>query len=184
MKRLLLQTLVAAASAVSITTFAQGYIGGSFGQSDFKDECTGLSSCDTKDTGFKFFGGYMFNKNFGVEGMYADLGKASGSLAGVTAATEATSFGVYGVGVVPIEQFSLFGKVGLARTEIEASGSGFGVSVNLGSETKTAVAWGLGAGYEFTKNLGIRGEWERFRGEFRGAKGDVDLLSVGVKYTF
>lgn len=52
------------------------------------------------------------------------------------------------------------------------------------SGTNTNVAWGLGGGYNFTKNLGVRLEWERFRAEFQGEKEDVDLLSVGLNYRF
>jgi hypothetical protein len=33
--------------------------------------------------------------------------------------------------------------------------------------------------YNFTKNFGVRAEWERFK-----AVGDIDLLSIGVVYKF
>jgi OOP family OmpA-OmpF porin len=189
MKRLFRDVLVASAMAFTGACLAQGYIGGSVGQSDFDIDCAGTTSCDTKDTGFKFFGGYMFNKYVGIEGMYADLGKATQAgvapgLGTVNAEITGTGFGVFAVGVYPIEQFSVFGKLGLARVKTEVSGRALGIGVNAGSETKTGVAWGLGAGYDFTKNLGIRGDWERFRGEFQGEKSDADLLSVGVKFTF
>ena len=40
----------------------------------------------------------------------------------------------------------------------EASASCFGSN----SETNTSFAYGVGAGFNFTKNLGVRAEWERF----------------------
>ena len=52
---------------------AQGFIGGSIGQSDIDDEITtslidANQSVDGKDTAWKIFGGYMFNRNFGLRG--------------------------------------------------------------------------------------------------------------------
>jgi OmpA-OmpF porin, OOP family len=68
MKNLILASAVLAALAFSGMAFGQGYVGGSIGQSDFKAECDAGFTCDTKDTGYKIFGGYMFSPNFGVEG--------------------------------------------------------------------------------------------------------------------
>src|SRR3990172_7235075 len=74
----LLCGLVAASQAS-----AQGfYIGGRVGQSSFDDDnaipdLITSGTVDDKDTGFKIFGGYQFNRNFGVELAWVDLGKAS-----------------------------------------------------------------------------------------------------------
>ena len=69
--------LVLAASQAS----AQAYLGGSVGQSDIDEQITtGLitgGSVDGKDNAFKIFGGYMFNRHFGIEGAYVDLGEVS-----------------------------------------------------------------------------------------------------------
>lgn len=50
---------------------AQFFVGGSVGQSDMDDEITnGLitsGTVDSKDTAWKIFGGYMFNRHFGVD---------------------------------------------------------------------------------------------------------------------
>ena len=60
---------------------AQFFVGGSIGQSDIDDEITtGLitsGTVDGKDTAWKIFGGYMFNRHFGVEA--AGPGTARGS---------------------------------------------------------------------------------------------------------
>ena len=189
MKRLIGNLIVLSVSAFASVCLAQGYIGGSVGLTDADADCTGTTSCDNKDTGFKFFGGYMFTPNFGVEGAYFDLGKAKQSgvvppFGNVSAEFKASGFGIYAIGVAPIDQFSVFGKVGFASTKVKLSGTVAGLGSASESETNTNVAWGLGAGYNFNKNLGIRAEWERFRGEFQSEKVDVDLLSIGVKYTF
>src|SRR5476649_1369415 len=46
-----------------------GLLGAGFGT-------TGISDRD-RDTGYKLFGGYQFNRNFALEGGYFDLGKFS-----------------------------------------------------------------------------------------------------------
>ena len=188
MKRLIGNISVLAVTAFASVCLAQGYVGGSFGNSDANINCAGTVTCDNKDTGFKVFGGYMFTPNFGVEGAYASFGTATASVLVpplVNVEIKGTGFGAFAVGVVPIDQFSVFGKLGVASIKAEGSGSvaGFG-GATLPSETHTDVAWGVGAGYNFTKNFGIRAEWERFRGKLVDEKFDIDFLSIGVKFTF
>jgi OOP family OmpA-OmpF porin len=181
---LVLSGLVAASQAS-----AQGfYMGGSVGKSDFDDSnTTGLitsGTVDGKDTGFKIFGGYQFNQNFGVELAYVDLGKASYSgffgAAPVTGGTVKTSgLNISAVGTLPLGSgFALFGKAGLFAWEAKANDVTGGVPF---SEKKDGadLSLGIGASYDFTKNFAIRAEWERFK-----AVGDIDLLSIGVVYKF
>src|SRR5687768_9155571 len=90
---------------------AQAFVGGSFGKSDIdSDITTGLitsGSVDGKDTGFKVFGGYMFNRHFGVEGAYVDLGEVSysGDFFGLPVTggkVEVSGFNVAALGSYPI----------------------------------------------------------------------------------
>lgn len=169
---------------------AQGfYIGGSVGKSDFDDNnaIPGLitsGTVDGSDTGFKIFGGYQFNPNFGVDLAWVDLGKASysGTFSGlpVTGGTVKTSgLNVSAVGTLPLKSgFALFGKVGFFAWDAKANDTTGGVPFS-GSENGTDVSFGVGASYDFTKNIGIRAEWERFK-----AEGDINLLSVGLVYKF
>jgi opacity protein-like surface antigen len=118
-----------------------------------------------------------------------DLGKATAAgtdpfLGDFTGEFKAKGFAVYGVAAAPIDNWVLFGKLGLASTEVEVSATSSVFGAGSDSETKANVAWGLGGGYNFTKNLGARLEWERFRGEFEDEKTDIDLISVGVQYRF
>lgn len=182
---LVLSGLVAAAQAS-----AQGfYIGGSIGQSKMDDgnaipDLITSGTVDGKDTGYKIFGGYQFNQNFGLELAYVDLGKASysGTFLGapVTGGTVKTSgVNISAVGTLPLNSgFALFGKAGLFTWESKASDITGGVPFS-GKEDGTNASFGLGASYNFTKNFGIRSEWERFK-----AVGDIDLLSVGIVYKF
>jgi len=169
---------------------AQGfYIGGSVGQSSFDDDnaipdLITSGTVDGKDTGFKFFGGYQFNQNFGLELAWVDLGKASysGTFGGipVSGGTVKTSgLNISAVGTLPLGSgFALFGKAGLFAWEAEANDVTGGLPFS-GTEDGTDLSYGVGASYDFTKNFAIRAEWERFK-----AVGDIDLLSIGVVYKF
>ena len=141
-------------------------------------------SVDGKGTGYKIFGGYQFNQNFGAELAWVDLGKASysGTFLGapVTGGTVKTSgLNISVVGTLPLSSgFALFAKAGLFSWEAKANDTTGGFPFS-GTDNGGDVSFGIGASYNFTKNFGVRAEWERFK-----AVGDIDLLSVGVVYKF
>src|SRR5918999_3462516 len=73
--------LVACALILSAAqALAQSFLGASIGQSEIDDEATRELSLitsgtvDGKDTAWKIFGGYMFNRHFGFESAYVRLG--------------------------------------------------------------------------------------------------------------
>jgi OOP family OmpA-OmpF porin len=188
------KVLVASALALSgllaaMQASAQAFVGGSLGQSDIDSDITAAlitsGSVDGKDTAFKVFGGYMFNRHFGVEGAYVNLGEVSysGSFFGdpVTGGkVEVTGFNVAAMGSYPIsEQFSVFGKIGLFIWEAEASDITGGEPFSDKADG-TDISFGLGVGYNFTRNLGVRAEWERFE----ASDADADLLSIGIVWRF
>ena len=168
---------------------AQAFIGGSIGQSDMDEEiAAGLitsGTVDAKDTGYKIFGGYMFNRNFGIEGAYVNLGEVSysGDFFGspVTGGkVEVSGFNISALGAVPInEQFSVFGKIGLLLWDAEASDTTGGVPFSA-KEDGTDISFGIGVNYDFTRNLGVRAEWEVFKTD----EADATLLSIGVVWKF
>ena len=171
-----------AAATLALPAAAQmsmnaAYIGGSLGQSNFKGDCAG--NCDKKDTSFRLFGGYQFTPNIAAELGYTDLGKlkvGSGDIG-------ATAWDLSGVFSWPIQQFGVFGRLGVARVEAKPGGSLSGFDSN----TKTGLVWGLGGQYDFNRNLGIRAEWSRYKadaGGGLGGEGDVDNLSLGVLWRF
>lgn len=171
---------------------AQAFIGGSIGQSDVDESITtGLITSgvvDGKDTGFKVFGGYMFNRNIGVEAAYVDLGEVSysgrfGAALVTGGKVEVTGFNIAALGSFPInEQFSVFGKIGLFIWDVEASDVTGGVPFSAKNDG-TDISFGLGVGYNFTRNLGVRAEWERFKVELAD-KADADLISIGIVWRF
>jgi OOP family OmpA-OmpF porin len=166
---------------VAGTAAAQGYIGVGAGltRADLCGDLNalGATSCDDKDTGWKLFGGYKFTPNFAVEGAWIDLGKVSASAGGATATGKVDGFQVAAVGMYPINpQFGIFGKVGAYRWDATVSAPGFG-SV---SDNGTDIMFGAGVNWNFSRQFGMRAEWERF-----DIDGDaIDFLSVGVQFNF
>ncbi len=152
---------------------------------------------NNRDTGYKLFGGYQFNKYFGLEGGYFDLGQfgftsttlPAGSLTGNV---KIQGLSVGAVGTLPLtERFSAFGRLGLnyaqSRTSFSSTGAGVGVAPLLPNTSKNQVNYKLGLGlqYDFTPALGMRAEVERYRvNDAIGNKGDVDLYSLGLIYRF
>jgi len=149
---------------------------------------------DERDTGYKIFGGYQFNKNFAVEAGYFDLGRFSFTATTAPAGTLTGNFKVRGlnldaVGILPItERFSAFGRVGVqyAKTRDSFAGTGAVLVANPNpSERDTNYKYGLGLQYDFTPSLGVRVEGERYRiNDGIGGKENVDLVSVGLVYRF
>jgi OOP family OmpA-OmpF porin len=185
------------------------YVVGSVGQSKQKaiskddtdsalmnDGVTGLSSTmDDRGTGYKLQLGYQFAPHFALEGGYVDLGKstykATGTLNGTAVAGngefKASGFNLDAVVIAPVnDQFAVFAKLGgiEAKARETESASFVGISgFNSASSTDSKYNFGVGASYSFSKNLGVRAEFERFSSvgnDSKMASGDIDLLSVGV----
>lgn len=180
------QIIAAAMLAVGALSAHAGdfYAGASVGATKWRLDSSINSAFDTSDVGGKLFAGYEFMPNFALEGGYVNLGKASASGNGASAEIKGDGWFVDAVGIAPINQdFSLFGKIGVVDTKIKASGSAPGLAVT-DSKTSTQVKFGFGGSYNIAKNIAVRAELERYRGELENSKGDVDLLSVGVSYKF
>jgi OOP family OmpA-OmpF porin len=201
---LLLLALSAALGVTSAHAADTGaYAGGSIGQSSFSnfsasdldaalaDEgITSSSSTEDSDTGWKVFIGYQFLKYLAVEGAYTSFGKATANslitspVSGVAdTEIEASSWSVSALGILPLgESFSLFGRVGAnfwdADTSVTGSAGGIPVSDSVSTDG-TDWVYGVGAVFNVSANLGIRGEWERYV-----LDDDVDLYSVGVSWKF
>ena len=149
---------------------------------------------DNRDTGYKLFAGYKFNRNFALEGGYFDLGKFGFAATTAPAGTlngdiKLRGLNLDAVGILPFtEKFSAFGRVGANYAQTRDSFSGTG-AVNVirpnPSTRETNYKFGAGLQYDFTQSVGMRAEVERYRiNDAVGNKGDVDLFSVGLVYRF
>ena len=203
---------MALALAAASPAFAQGfYIGFGYGQSELGDlvaadidaELASLgfastTTVDAKDSGYKLYGGYEFNRNFALETGYYDLGTFTSHsvTTGVGAGTidgewDAWAIPIALVGTVPLgASFSLFGKVGGAFTSLDATARGTSTPKTFEfseSESEFGTYLGVGAGVFFGQGWGIRVEWELFAGvgdDETTGESDIDLLSASIQYHF
>jgi opacity protein-like surface antigen len=167
LKKWLVAMLGATAMAASAGALAQKqqaatqgfYVGGDIGKFDIDTE---------DDTAFKIFGGYQINRHFAAEFGYSSLFDKNGG--------EITAWELVGVGMYPLgNNFSIFGKLGLAKWD--ASACAFGICA---SDNGTDLTFGVGVQYDLNPKFAIRGQWQRYDIDSE----DGDLFSIGVIYKF
>jgi OmpA-OmpF porin, OOP family len=149
---------------------------------------------DDRDSGYKLFGGYQFNRNFALEAGYFSLGEFSYSATTMPAGTLDGRIKLRGInvdllGIIPLgNKFSVFARAGINYADAQDQFSATG-AVNLLSpradERAANLKLGAGVQYAFTDALALRVETERYRiNDAVGNKGDVDLVSIGLLYRF
>lgn len=186
MKRTILLAVLAALAGTAAAQSQGAYVGGNVGRAEQKVSLDGFGSEKDHDTGFKLYGGYNFTQNFGLEAGYADLGKLERSAFDETVSIEPTSVYFAATGTVPLDaQFSLFGKAGVARTEVKGTVSGFGFRES-GKENRTSGYFAVGAAYAINNNFSVVAEYEYFGKIYKEEGADVkaNMVSVGVRYKF
>lgn len=199
--------VAALTSSYTLADDAGWYLGGNIGQAKaeidneritqnlLEDGFSGIAiSDDDRDTGYKLFGGYQFNRHFALEAGYFNLGEFSFNATTLPLGTldgkmklEGLNFDL--VGFMPLsEKLSAFGRVGVNYAETKDTFSGTGAVNVLSPNAEKREAnpkVGLGLQYAFTESLAMRVEAERYRiNDAVGNKGDIDLLSVGLVYRF
>lgn len=182
------------------------YYGGvSVGQSKTQTDAAGLTSglvpgalllnstTDEKDTSYKVFGGYQFNRNIALEGGYFDLGKNSfnsnvvgGSVAGES---KVRGLNLDLVGTLPFtERFSALARVGVQHAWSKSTASGTGVAAGVAPNSKrddSGAKVGFGLQYEMSPAVWIRGEVERYRIKNAvGQSNNVDVATVSLVFPF
>lgn len=171
------------------------YVGAGFGDFGLEFDHSDAIGFDGSDTAFKLIGGYQFIKYFGLELEYIDAGDAEDVWRGeyegysvkVTNTVGLNAFNGSTVGILPLgEQFRVFGKVGLIYWDADAEEKVFYEELDVTekyrhSDDGTDFSWGIGAGFDFTENLGVLVEYQGFEIE------DVDtadLISGSVVWRF
>jgi OOP family OmpA-OmpF porin len=144
-------------------------------------------TCDDSGSAWRVFGGYQFNPYIGYEVGYADFRKVTEqSSAGVTATFDANAIDIVFVGTIPFsQQFSLFGKIGVFRWDLDVTVTGTASGTNNAKGKN--MTYGFGAKYNFTRNFALRLERQRYLDvgeESVTGKSDinVDLLSVVFQF--
>src|SRR6266446_7770195 len=133
-KQAFLAAIAAAALTMPVLARAQdsgGYFGASIGPSKAKHWCgsdlppgAALAACDARGKGWKMFAGYRINRVFGFEGSFIDFDKASLTATSgaetTTVRARATALSAAAVGIIPVWDLELFGKVGIAKVKAES----------------------------------------------------------------
>lgn len=161
------------------------------------------SGRDKSEHGAKLQLGYQFDPNFAVEGGYVDLGKTNylatykltpllGTAAWASSSREIrlSGWNISGVGILPIdERFSLFGKLGLIRTQVKTSDNGAAGFTSVAGYTqhKWRPTYGVGGKYAVSQSFAVRAELDRYDGlgdSSTTGKADVNLWSLGLEGRF
>jgi OOP family OmpA-OmpF porin len=198
--------LLAVPSVYAQSSSGGFYIGGGVGQSKISLDSSDFSGFtkDENDTAFKVFGGYNFTPIFGAELMYADMGKANATASGAggsaTLSYKASSFALAGTARFQLgSAFTIMGRLGGAQNTAKlsldsTSGAAGALLASLGitpgsssDKSKTDVYFGIGAQYDFNKNLGVRLDYDNF-GKFGNeddtGRAKVDMLSINAVWRF
>lgn len=160
------------------------YLGAAVTQAGFEQDDLDLdelgnqvTDLDDEDTSFKLIAGLRLLDTFGVEANYIDFGEATTDALPLIgeAFAEAKGFGAFAVGFLPLGIADLYLKAGGIYTEIETGAGAFSLD-----DDSVEFAYGAGAQLRFG-SLAARLEYERFEVDLID---DLDLLSLGVTYTF
>jgi OOP family OmpA-OmpF porin len=139
----------------------------------------GDANFDESDLGYKFFGGYMFTKNFGLELAYFDGATAEKRSGALRLEVAPSGFTIEGIAKIPLGQaFAVFGKVGIGFYDAYISG------FTYGSESGSELIYGAGASVNLGKKFEIRAEWEQLAFDVRNSDGDFTMFTVGGIFKF
>lgn len=193
MKKLIV-ALIASAAAMSAAQAQQdtprAYVGAGIASADREVSTSSIPAATRVDadgykTSGKLFGGYEFNRNWGVEAGWTDYRSSdvNYSLSGLQGSGEVKGHSLYlaGKASMPInEQFSAYAKLGVSRNKNELE------MVNAAmnrSESKTEAYGALGLQYNINQNTSLIAEYERYgKSKDWGVKPNV--WTVGAKYSF
>lgn len=143
-----------------------------------------VSGDSGNDTAFSVRGGYFFNKNVAIEGFYTNYGEDSDS-------TGSASIDGFGIGVVGKKHLDdsdvglyFGGRIGVAFNSAELKVSGVG---NFDGD-KTAAYYGVGMGYDFSRNFGVSLNVDRTKADFEAlgvnVGATVTTATLGLEYRF
>jgi OOP family OmpA-OmpF porin len=155
---------------------------------------TSAISHDERESAYKVFLGYQFNRYVGMELGYFHLGQFGFGATTVPAGSLTGSFRTQGanidvVGTLPFtENFSGLARIGgqFARTLTHMDTTGaVRVANNVPSDRETNVKVGLGLQYAFSPSVMMRGEVERYRiSDAVGNHPQIATYSVSLVFPF
>jgi opacity protein-like surface antigen len=153
------------------------YLGGSIGQAnvqidDLKDNAFPDDDFDADDTAFKLIAGIRPLDWLAVEAAYVNFGEPEDRVAGLSLEAEGDGISAFAVGFLPVGPVDLFAKAGIIAWDSKITGAAF-------DDDGSDLAYGAGAQFRVL-SFSIRAEYEKFD----ISDVDVDMISVGLTYTF
>jgi opacity protein-like surface antigen len=184
------------------------YIGAGIGHSQVRNDLEFNDivwpSINSSGTGWKLMAGIRPLSFLGVEVAYIDFGSVNGAASSpatatqgglnVTATSHPKAAALFAVGYVPIPlpYLDVFAKAGVAQLKLDIRATGQttcslsiptclveSIPPYSASGTSPHPAYGAGAQLK-SSSFAVRAEYERIS----ASSGDVDLLSLGVTFTF
>lgn len=149
-------------------------------------DLTGLNNAtlDDNDTAWTIRGGWRFNPFAAVEIGYYDFGRynfhgtAVGSFVPVDGSAKAHSVGISLVGILPINQFDLYGRIGYAHSELKFNANGPLGGVANENQRQDEATYGVGGRWNITPNWGVFVEW------FKNDRISIDSVVGGIDFRF
>ena len=212
MHRMVMTAALAAIAGSAMAAEPGGiwYLGAGAGQSRTKLEDSSVNAAllgtgatavatakDDHSLEYKAFVGYQFHRYFAVEGGYFNLGKTSFNATTTPAGTlhgeskNSSGFNLDLVALLPLmaDRLSLLARVGVQSSKTSDLFAGTGAAAALRapifSKNSTGYKAGLGVEFDFTRNIGVRGEWERYRvSDGFDGHANVDAYTLSLLYKF
>ena len=200
-KRVEILTALALAGASSVAVAQQAmpplgtyptppfYFGGGAGTGHLSrsaQDLTGLNNAtlDDNDTAWTIRGGWRFSPFGAVEIGYYDFGRyhfhgtAVGNFVPVDGSAKAHSVGISLVGIIPINQFDLYGRIGYAHSELKFNANAPLGGVANENQRQDEATYGVGGRWNFTPNWGVFVEW------FKNDRIRIDSVVGGLDFRF
>lgn len=179
---------VAAALACLVTAPAQAqYLGAGIGPSKIEIDCTGSTSCDTTDTGWKVYAGWTVAAPLALELTYFNWGKAHSTAVpagGGTSSLDTKAKG-FGLGVAYMFTFGwgqCVARAGYARNSADTVVTLNGAATASSHDLSTPYA-GFGCLWPASPHVAITLDYDRSRAAYTATdKANTHLLSLGIRW--
>ncbi|MHB1951909.1 MAG: outer membrane beta-barrel protein [Acidiferrobacteraceae bacterium] len=138
-----------------------------------------VTTTSKRHTAWKAFAGVNADQYFAVEAGYVHFGTGYASSSTTGESVSVSPSGPYLDAVLKLpftRHFGLFAKGGVDYMRSKVTDSVTGVTATR----RVRGTYGAGVKYSFTRNVAVRGEWERFR----IPRANTDLVSASAVFAF
>jgi len=156
------------------------YLGASAGEATLEYP-TEDARFSVDDTGYKLFLGFRLARWLAIEGAYNDLGDLDTTRDEAYYEAEAEQLSAHAVGILPITpRARVFAKIGLTSWDAVSTLTE-GEAIERRDASGVDLSYGFGLGYDLTRRVGLRFEWETC--DFDNTE-NVKFLSLGAQINF